>query len=64
LKGIAYFPTATTIQVRRKATDKILLPACTKDGVSVSGLAEFEIDESVEDLLAFVRARGMPVATR
>ena len=59
-----HFPSVTTIELRCEATAKVLLPACPQNRISVTGVAEFELDEAVEDRLAFAWACGMAIAAR
>jgi hypothetical protein len=59
-----HFSSATAIELRCESTDKVLLPACSHNRISVTGLAELELDEAVEDRLAFACARGMAIAAR
>jgi len=59
-----HFSPAAAIELRCEASDKVLLPACPQSRISVTGLAELELDETVEDRLALACARGMTIAAR
>jgi hypothetical protein len=59
-----HFSPAAAIQIRCEAADKVLLPASPQSRISVTGLTELELDEAVEDRLAFACACGMAIAAR
>ncbi len=63
-QGRAHGTAPTAIQIGCKATGEVLLPTHAQDRVVVAGLAELEIDESVENGRALVRARRVSAATR
>lgn len=59
-----HIPPTTVIEIRCKAMDKVVLPACAQNRISIAGLAQLKLDEAVQDRLAFVQARRMATTTR